>query len=98
MTTEEKLNKRRDELASEIMFNVTLGPSYKDGFNTLAPSWLKLEAALKDLFAMIDEGLLVRDISKDHESDYHQRMIKLVSRLHQNSEALAEADKFLEGK
>lgn len=60
---------------------------------------LKVAAeALTDLIAMIDEGELVRDISKDHESDYHLRMVKLVSRLQRNGEALTTIEKFLEGK
>jgi len=41
----------------------------------------QLEAALRDMFAMIDEGLLVRSIVNDHEGDFHLRMVKFMQRL-----------------
>lgn len=47
-----------------------------------------LHEALTDMFAMLDEGLLVRDISKDGEPDWPLRMVKFVRRLKINQEAL----------
>ncbi len=53
---------------------------------------LKLErnaaqAALRDLLLMMDEGLLVRDISKDAGPDFALRMLSFVARLKRASEA-----------
>lgn len=47
-------------------------------------------AAFKDLFAMIDEGLLVRDTSKDYGDGWALRMAKFVSRLARAKEALGK--------
>lgn len=48
----------------------------------------KLRAALLDVFKMIDEGMLVRDITKDGDEFWAFEMLKLVSRLKQARAAL----------
>lgn len=40
-----------------------------------------LRAALSDVFAMIDEGWLGRDISKDHEPDWAMKQAPYLMRL-----------------
>jgi len=44
--------------------------------------------ALEDTFKMIDEGKLVRDISRDGDSDYAIRSMEFVTRLAKNYKAL----------
>lgn len=39
----------------------------------------QLRSALSDLFQLIEDGVLVRDISKDHEPTWALRAAKLVS-------------------
>jgi len=41
----------------------------------------RLTAALKDMFALMDEGLLVRDMSHDNDPMWAVRQIKFVQRL-----------------
>jgi hypothetical protein len=41
----------------------------------------ELKEALRDLFSMMEEGFLVRDISKDHEPNWVFKMMSFVSRL-----------------
>lgn len=48
----------------------------------------RYRGALEDLFKMMDEGLLVRDISKDWESTYYLRMMDFVMRLKKAKSAL----------
>ncbi len=54
--------------------------------------------ALADMFAMIDEGLLVRDISKDHLSGWAARQITFVQRLAKNKTALQSPARVAEEK
>ena len=54
-----------------------------------------IEAA-RDLFAMIDEGLLVRDISKDAEPSFAMDALKFTMRLKKTPEALASYDATVE--
>ena len=48
----------------------------------------KLRVALKDMFALVDEGKLVRDISHDHDPLWTLEVLKLVRRLKANKEAI----------
>lgn len=41
----------------------------------------ELLSALKDMFAMLDEGLLIRDITNDARDDFYTRTLELVERL-----------------
>ncbi|SRR5260370_30495961 len=41
----------------------------------------RLREALRDVFAMIDEGLLVRETSKDINADYFKRLTSFAMRL-----------------
>lgn len=50
----------------------------------------KLAHSLKDLFTMMDDGLLVRDISKDHLPDFTMRMLNFVPRLKVHHDVLKE--------
>jgi hypothetical protein len=50
-----------------------------------------LTAALKDLFAMMEERLLVRDISKDGSPDYIKNVVMFTKRLARAHHALREA-------
>ncbi len=50
-----------------------------------------LRTALTNLMALIDEGVLVRDISRDVESSWHMRMLGLVKVLAEARAALGEA-------
>ncbi len=51
-----------------------------------------LVEALQELFAMIEEGLLVRDISKDHEADYFTKALKFTQRLSKARTPLAQVE------
>lgn len=53
----------------------------------------KLRVALLDMFKMIDEGMLVRDITKDGDEFWAFEMLKFVSRLNQARAVLSEGDK-----
>ena len=48
--------------------------------------------ALKDLFKMMDEGLLVRDISQDHSPDWATRSMSFVMRIKKAAEGLTAFD------
>jgi hypothetical protein len=50
---------------------------------------VRLRAALKDMFSLMDEGLLVRDISDDCEPLWAMRQLKFVQRLQQAHAALS---------
>ena len=61
--------------------------------------WLELKsqrdiaaAALRDLFALMDEGYLVRDISRDGEEGFAMRQLPYVRRLAAAHSALAAAE------
>lgn len=47
-----------------------------------------LRAALTDMFALIDEGLLVRNIEKDAEPSWAMRQVRFVQRLAKAQAAL----------
>lgn len=49
--------------------------------------------ALKDMFALLDEGLLVRDTSKDEAPGYAINMLTLVRRLNKAKQAIERATK-----
>jgi len=53
----------------------------------------ELLAALKALFRAIENGELVRDTSKDHESDWALRMIRLTNDLSLALQAIDKAEK-----
>ncbi len=61
--------------------------------NELRSQIAALADALKDMFAMIEEGLLVRDISKDGQPDYAIRMLRFTQRLAKANTALAKEGK-----
>lgn len=64
---------------------VSIGHSKLEPLKTaLAIAW----EALEDVFKMIDEGKLVRDISKDSDPDYAMRSMDFVMRLKKNYEAM----------
>ena len=50
-----------------------------------------LIAALRDLLADIDSGLLVRDITRDGDPSWTRHMLAFVQRLHAAKAALAKA-------
>ena len=52
----------------------------------------ELEAALRDMFALIDEGFLCRDISRDAESGWAIKQLGFVQRLAKANQALGESD------
>lgn len=47
----------------------------------MTPREAQLEAALKDVFAMIDEGLLVRNTAFDHEPEWAMQALRFTQRL-----------------
>jgi hypothetical protein len=47
------------------------------------------DEALNDLFGMMEEGLLVRDISNDHKTDYFVKAEKFTQRLVKAKSALS---------
>ena len=49
----------------------------------------RLEDALRDLFAMMDEGLLVRDISQDHDPMWALRALEFTQRLAKAQQVLS---------
>ena len=54
-----------------------------------APDMLE---ALEIVFELIDSGQLVRDISKDHESDFSLKMLKFVPKLQLINKAITKAN------
>ena len=75
---------------------------YTDGVGENIDELLKHEAALRsqrdalaealrDMFVMMEEGLLIRDISKDGDSDWGMRMLQFTRRLAAANSALAAA-------
>ena len=52
----------------------------------------RLRKAIEDIFAMMDEGLLVRNIEHDGEADWALRNMKLVMRLKEALAALEGED------
>lgn len=54
-----------------------------------APEMLE---ALKGLMARIEEGTLVRDISRDHESGWSLRVVSLVSNVKAAQDAIVKAE------
>lgn len=52
----------------------------------------ELLAALKDLFKLIDAGVLVRDISKDHETGFALHQLPLLLTLKSGQAAIARAE------
>lgn len=49
----------------------------------------KKDEALEDLFALMDENYLIRDISSDSEPDFALRQLPYIMRLKKAKEALA---------
>jgi len=60
--------------------------------HTLRARLATKQEALVDLFNMIEEGLLVRDITGDNSADYHQNAIAFVMRLKNARAALAQEE------
>lgn len=78
----------------ETMEGRAVGASSEQYAAELCRRWnvhLELVAGLTDLFALLDEGLLVRDITADALPDYAVRQLKLVSRLATAHQALKHA-------
>jgi len=48
---------------------------------TAARRAIELEASLKEILGLIDDGYLIRDISKDHEPGYAMRQLEPVRKL-----------------
>ena len=51
---------------------------------------VELEGALRDMFALIDDGFLCRDISRDAEPGWSIKMLGFVQRLAKNKQALKD--------
>lgn len=51
-----------------------------------------LLAGLKELFTLMEEGILCRDISKDHEPGFTERMMDFVPRLRKAQAAIEKAE------
>ena len=62
--------------------------SYDPSYDKKCEEADKLREALTDMFALLDEGILVRDISHDHEDDWALSMVPFIQRLAKNKEAL----------
>lgn len=52
----------------------------------------RLREALKDMFALMDEGLLVRDTTADPDPDWALRHLKFLQRLKKAHDALASKE------
>ena len=61
---------------------------YRDEFYKLESKYTRTQNALKDMFAMLDEGLLVRNISEDSKPDWAMNNLGLVMRLKKAMEAI----------
>jgi len=48
---------------------------------TAARRAIELEASLKEIIGLIDDGYLIRDISKDHEPGYAMRQVEPIRKL-----------------
>lgn len=57
-----------------------------------------LAEAMADIFQMMDDGSLCRDISDDHKPDYTLRMLKFVERLALAKQSLAQFEEAKAGK
>ena len=65
-------------------------PRQQSNANLIAAAPDLLEA-LKDIFALMDEGILVRDISNDHKPDWSIKALKLTQILKTAYDAIAKA-------
>lgn len=52
----------------------------------------ELLEALKGIFGLVESGDLVRDISKDHESDWALRQLPFIAKLKAAEQAIASAE------
>lgn len=66
-------------------------------FIKLQESHAELLEALRGMLRLVADGLLVRDISHDHESDWAARQMPLVVGLRQAQAALANAERIRAG-
>jgi hypothetical protein len=61
--------------------------------NPETPAMNQVAEALRDMFALISEGLLVRDVSNGGRPDYGPRVVKFALRLAKAHKALEDYDK-----
>lgn len=78
----------REGVAMETGLHFELCERLANAINDSPPGERKAQAALADLFAMIDEQLLVRNTSHDNEPDWTMRLAKFACRLAKASHAL----------
>ena len=64
-----------------------------DKINALTKQRNELLAACKDIFALMDEGFLVRSTADDHEPDWAIKNVPFVMRLNQIRVAITAAEK-----
>lgn len=50
-----------------------------------------LLAALKDVYALLDSGVLVRDVSRDHEPGWAMKALDLTLKIKRGADAIAKA-------
>ncbi len=55
----------------------------------------ELLKATKNFMKRLDDGTLLRDISRDMESDFHFRMLEFVAELNQAKTAIEKAERDL---
>lgn len=63
----------------------------EEGFRKMEVENIKLREALHEVFALIDAGVFVRDVSRDADPDWCLKMIPFVQRLKKARAALGES-------
>lgn len=87
-------HQRDDDLAAHLTPSCICSTSQRsdEEWERLIAAAPDLLAALKDMFALMDEGLLVRDTEGDGKSGWSIRVLGLVSRLKAADAAIAKAE------
>lgn len=83
----EEIVRLRERVAGLILHG-TLKVEDSDALQAERAYSEKLREALADVFALLDEGWLCRDISQDHKNDFALRQIPFVARLKQAKDTL----------
>ncbi len=91
--TKSEIRKLAEATTHFVAFGTSEQTAKISGESIIAPldEIERLREALVDLFALMDEHLLVRDISKDSEPNFHMRTIRFVERLAKARAALIDS-------
>lgn len=92
---EQECERLKRIIAKELTENDEMGSEfvYVNALKERLRAAERLAAALKDIFALMDEGWLGRDTSKDHEPGWAMKQIEPIQRLKKAHDTLAEWEK-----